>query len=290
MEKTFPMNNSTVFMVLGILIIAVGLAWIVSGGTGVPGGNSLPPTTVATAATTPVPVTTTAIPLTIEPVTTEAPVATATTATTPVPTVVKADDYANHFLAVAYASTNRLERLDYSSSKPRVVLVALSAGDDDLALIESTAAAFNEVSPTVKISENIKETGTGDIFIKFLPEDGLSAISLMEAPESGPFSESLTRRELYQNGSVGAKIIRGTVYINANLRNDPRKHMIVRGLMYEMGLTGESAIFPDSVFYAGDNTNYVLSAADKKVIGMLYQDGLYNGMTLDEVRKVVYIP
>ena len=284
------MNNSTIFMIIGILIIGVGLAWVITGGPGTPAAGNVPPATVTTIMTTPVPVTTTAIPLTIPPVTTIATVATAATAVTPAATIATADDYANHFLDVAYASTNRLERLDYSSSKPRVVIVALSAGSDDIALLEKTAADFNGVSSTMKISENIKESGTGDLFIKFLPEDGLSAINLMEAPESGPFAESLTRRELRQNNAVGAKVIRGTVYINANLKDDARKHMLIRSVMYEMGLTGESAIFPDSVFYAGDNTNYQLTTADKKVIGTLYQDGLYNGMTLDEVRKVVYIP
>ncbi|OPY34796.1 MULTISPECIES: DUF2927 domain-containing protein [unclassified Methanoregula] len=284
------MNNSTIFMVIGIIIIGVGLAWVITGGPGNTAAGTMPQTTVTTIMTTPVPVTTPSAVLTVPPVTTIATIAPPATAATPAVTVATANDYANHFLDVAYAGTNRLERLDYSSSRPRVVIVALSAGSDDIALLEKTAADFNGVSSTMKISENIKESGTGDLFIKFLPEDGLSAISLMEAPESGPFTESLTRRELRQDNAVGAKIIRGTVYINANLKDDARKHVLVRSLMYEMGLTGESAIFPDSVFYAGDNTNYQLTTADKKVIGTLYQDGLYNGMTLDEVRKVVYIP
>ncbi|OPX64084.1 MAG: hypothetical protein A4E33_01107 [Methanoregula sp. PtaB.Bin085] len=277
-------------MVIGIIIIGVGLAWVITGGPGNTAAGTMPQTTVTTIMTTPVPVTTPSAVLTVPPVTTIATIAPPATAATPAVTVATANDYANHFLDVAYAGTNRLERLDYSSSRPRVVIVALSAGSDDIALLEKTAADFNGVSSTMKISENIKESGTGDLFIKFLPEDGLSAISLMEAPESGPFTESLTRRELRQDNAVGAKIIRGTVYINANLKDDARKHVLVRSLMYEMGLTGESAIFPDSVFYAGDNTNYQLTTADKKVIGTLYQDGLYNGMTLDEVRKVVYIP
>lgn len=277
-------------MILGIFIIAIGLAWIITGGAGTQSGIPAPQATVTTVAATPVPVTTPAAPRTTPPVTTAVPVVITATTAAPAPTVVSADDYANHFLDVAYAGTNRLERLNYSSSKPRITVVALSAGSDDIGLIEETAAVFNGASATMKISENIKESGTGDIFIKFLPEDGLSAINLMEAPDSGPFADVLTRRELYQDGVVGAKVIRGTVYVNANLRSDARKHIIVRGLMYEMGLTGESARFPDSVFYAGDNTNHELTAADKKIITMLYQDGLYNGMSLEEVRKFVYIP
>jgi hypothetical protein len=282
------MKNSTIFVVLGIIIIGVGLAWIITGGPGLPSHGSAPQAAVTTVQTTPPPATS-ATP-TPAPEMTATTVATPATTAAPVPTVVSADDYANHFIDVAYASTNRLERLDYSASKPRIVIVALSANEDDVALIEQTAIAFNEVSPTVKISENIKESGTGDLTIKFLPAEGLAAIKVMDAPESGPFTEALTRRELYQNDAVGAKVVRGTIYFNANLRDRARKHMLVRSMMYEMGLTGESALFPDSVFYAGENTNYELTTADRKIIGMLYQNGLYNGMTLDSVRSIVYIP
>jgi hypothetical protein len=57
-----------------------------------------------------------------------------------------------------------------------------------------------------------------------------------------------------------------------------------------MGLTGETTKFPDSVFYGGANTNSVLTSADKKIITMLYAEGFYNGMNIDQVRSMVYIP
>jgi hypothetical protein len=194
------------------------------------------------------------------------------------------------FLDVAYTSTSRLERINYSATKPRVVIATVSAGDDDIALIEKIALDFNNASTTVKLSENIRETGTGDILIKFLTADGLRAIDLDAAPETGPFSEVLTRRELYQGGVPAAKILRGTIYINANLKGDARRHVLVRSLMYELGLTGETTKFPDSVFYAAENTNADLTPVDKKVIAMLYAQGFENGMTMEELRKVVYLP
>jgi hypothetical protein len=206
------------------------------------------------------------------------------------PVLASANDIRDHFLDVAYTSTNRLERLNYYTARPRVVISAESASNEDLALIEKTARDFNDASPTVKLSENVKETGTGDLIIKYLPEDGLAVINLPEAPESGPFSEALTRRELYQGSVPAAKILRSTIYINADLKGDARKHVLVRSLMYEMGLTGESTKFSDSVFFAGENTNVDLTTADKKIISMLYAQGVYNGMTIDSLRRVIYIP
>jgi hypothetical protein len=283
------MKSSTILLVLGVVIIAVGLAWIISGGMGAPAENTVPQTT----ATKTMPVTT-AIPATIVPAATsatEATVATAVpTSAVPVVTAISADDITSLFLDVAYTSTNRLERVNFNSAKPRLTVVALSAGNDDIALIEKTAKEFNEASQTVKISENIKESGTGDIFIKYLPEDGLSAITLSTIADSGTLTEALTRRELYQGNRIGAKVMRGTVYINANLKDRERKHMLVRGLLYQMGMTGETTKFSDSVFYAGENTNIDLTSSDKRVINILYQTAFYNGMTMDELRKYVYLP
>jgi len=283
------MKSSTILLVLGVVIIAVGLAWIISGGMGAPAEKTVPQTT----ATITMPATT-AIPATIVPAATSATVATVATAVptsaVPVVTAISADDITSLFLDVAYTSTNRLERVNFNSAKPRLTVVALSAGNDDIALIEKTAKEFNEASQTVKISENIKESGTGDIFIKYLPEDGLSAITLSTIADSGTLTEALTRRELYQGNRIGAKVMRGTVYINANLKDRERKHMLVRGLLYQMGMTGETTKFSDSVFYAGENTNIDLTSSDKRVINILYQTAFYNGMTMDELRKYVYLP
>jgi hypothetical protein len=290
------MKNSTVFLILGIIIVAVGLAWIISGGLTGPAAGTVPPTPVQT--TVPVtvlvtvPETTTAIPVTTAPpaIITTVVQTTATIPITTTATLASADDIRDHFLDVAYSSANRLERLNYYTARPRVVISAESASNEDLALIEKTARDFNDASPTVKLSENVKETGTGDLIIKYLPEDGLAVINLAEAPESGSFWEALTRRELYQGSVPAAKILRGTIYINADLKGDARKHILVRSLMYEMGLTGESTKFSDSVFYAGENTNINLTSADKKIISMLYAQGVYNGMTMEELRKVIYLP
>jgi len=288
------MKSSTILLVLGVVIIAVGLAWIISGGFGAPAENTLPQTTATKTVPATVVVTTTVIPAIATPAATPVTVATAATAVptsaVPVVTAISADDITSLFLDVAYTSTNRLERVNFNSAKPRLTVVALSAGNDDIALIEKTAKEFNEASQTVKISENIKESGTGDIFIKYLPEDGLSAITLSTIADSGTLTEALTRRELYQGNRIGAKVMRGTVYINANLKDRERKHMLVRGLLYQMGMTGETTKFSDSVFYAGENTNIDLTSSDKRVINILYQTAFYNGMTMDELRKYVYLP
>jgi hypothetical protein len=279
------MKSSTVFLIFALIIVSVGFAGCTGVGLPGPATTTVPPTQVTTTVVVEVPETTTPIPATSVLVTAAA----TTPPATPTPTLATMNDIRQHFIDVAYSYTNRLERLNYNSARPRVVISATSASNDDIALIEKTARDFNEASPTVKLSENVKETGTGDIFIKYLPENGLAVINLADAPESGPFTESLTRTVLYQGSKPAAKILRGTIYINAGLKDNERRHILVKSLMYEMGLTGESTKFPDSVFYAGENTNTVLTSADRKIITMLYSQGYYNGMSLDQVERIVYI-
>lgn len=276
------MKNSTVFFFLALLIVTAGSAGCTGRGLPGPAKTTLPAPDVTTTVVVIVPTTTM-----MQATTTAGTVATTPNAT---PSLTSAEDIRNHFLDVAYTSTNRLERLDYDADKPRLVISVVSAGENDVALIERTARDFNEASPTVKLSENIKESGSGDIQIKFLPQDGLSAIELDDVTESGVFSELLTRRELFQGNVPAAKILRGTIYLNANLKGAARDHVIVRSLMYQMGLTGESTKFADSVFYAGENTNTDLTTVDKKIITMLYADEFENGMTMEELRKVIYLP
>jgi hypothetical protein len=205
-------------------------------------------------------------------------------------TIISGDDVRDHFLAIAYTSTNRLERLDYYSSRPRVVISASSASDDDIAVIEKTVKAFNDASKTVQFSENVKNTDSGDILIRFLPEEGLEAIDLNTVSDSGPFSDVLTRRELYQGDVLAAKVLRGTIYLNGNLKGDAKKHALVRSLMYEMGLTGETTKYPDSIFYAGENTNVEFAPVDKRAIAMLYESQFYNGMNAEGLRATIYVP
>jgi hypothetical protein len=287
------MNRNILIIILALLVVSVGIAWILTGG---PQGDRSAAVPEVTPASPAAPDITRAITVT----TSSALITTATLAGTPPPlpatsitvlptTPVSPDDIKVHFLDVAYGGGNRLERLNYTADSQRVVISVSAAQDSDVSLIESTALAFNAVSQTNKISENIKQGTNGDITLKFIPESGMNAIQLADVAVSGKYNESLTRREFMSHGVSAAKIVRGTAYINSNLKGEARNHTIARSILYEMGLTGETAKYADSIFYAGDNENVELSYLDRKVVEMMYEPGLVNGMTIDDLRKVIYI-
>jgi hypothetical protein len=264
------MKSPAFFSLLMLIILAVSLSGCIGGFPPGAARTTVPTPRVTTTVVEEI-LQTTATPVPSAPLT---PAAT-TVPATPTPTLASSSDIRSLYDDVAYSFGYRLERLHYDPSRPRVIISTTAASDEDIALLERTAKDFNAASPTMKISENIKETGTGDLLIKYIPEKGFEAIKLDEVPENGPFSDPLTRGELFQGNVPAAKIVRGTIYINAELRGGARDHILVKSLMYEMGLTGETTEFPDSVFYAGENTNAVLTTADKKIITMLYAQGNY---------------
>jgi hypothetical protein len=213
------------------------------------------------------------------------------TATTPQPEKpATTDQIQNHFLDIAYSATNKLERLNQTSSQNRISVAVISSAETDCETLSSTIKEFNSLSKTVAISEMVKESSIGDIVIKFLPENGLENVLFDEIPDAGPSADSLTRRVFSYNGKPAAKVMRGTIYINSNLKGDARNHTLARALYYELGVTGETTEYPDSLFYAGENTNTRLNTIDKKAIAVLYEPGLANSMTIEDLRKLIDIP
>jgi hypothetical protein len=293
------MKGTTAAFFFGILIIAIGAVWMVSGGPAMGASPATPafvPTAVpATAMPTPEPVTTIAPPAAtrtsppLPAATIPAPATLVTTGAVPPVKTFTDDDVTAHFLDIAYSSTNRLERLNITSDKSRIILSGSALGDTDTATLAALAREFSGVSPTMGMSDSIKDTDNGDIVIKVVPENGLDNIFLYDIPATGPFNDSLTRREFSYQGKPAAKVLRGTIYLNGNLKGDVRNHTLARCLYYELGVTGETTKYPDSLFYAGENTNTKLNSIDKAAIAILYRPGLANGMTIMDLRKIMYI-
>jgi len=194
---------------------------------------------------------------------------------------ITSDDITTHFLDLAFGSGNtQLYRLPNKASvnTPKNSISLFDGDASDLALIQDFVAQFNDLSATNKFSENIKSGNNADIVIQFVSSAGMDAIP----------TESYTQE--YKSGGVSyAKIGPSTIYINSDLKGDIRNHIVLRSLLYVLGFRGESLKYPDSIFYYQDATNTKLSLIDQKAIQIMYSSGLYPGMTVADVRNVVYV-
>lgn len=266
------MKAGWAFLLTGIIIIAIGIAWIIAGW---PAGEPFLPVIDHEPELPALPRETTGVPpFTI-------PAESLTPASTP---IITSDAIKLHFLDIAFGGENaRLWRWDATYNNGRIIVAVNGNSDTDILQLETAAREFNSVSQTNKVSERIKQgSGEGDITIKFVPESGMDGIAINT-------SESMPTKELTVNDIIAAKITRGTIYINANLKGDVRNHTLIHSFFYELGAVGDTDTYPDSVFYRGNNTNANLTYADKGAIGILYGSGLAQGMTMSDVREIVYI-
>jgi len=289
------MKTGWAFLLTGIVIIAVGLAGILTGWPAAEPGPAGSQPGASTPVATPSPgpgYAPVEAPATGAPVASPDSASLALTAPAPMATGMPAaqaipkpssDDIKMHFMDIAYGAGNAyLERWNATENGGRLVISVTANSDTDIPLLETAAHEFNSVSQTNLLSENIKEGQNGNIAIKFIPADGMAGIALNT-------STYLTNREFRQSGVTTAKITHGAIYLNADLKGDVRNHTLIRSLFYEMGCVGDTRRYPDSVFYAEDNTNVNLTYADLKAIGIMYGTGLTHGMKVSDVKQAVYI-
>jgi hypothetical protein len=201
--------------------------------------------------------------------------------TTPQPPQLTSDDVNNHFMDLAFGGGNiYLERI---TTSPNPITFSMSGGTDpDKATVEAFFKEFNDLSQSVKLFENLKEGTSGQIQIKFLSPDGLDAIDMKS-------SNAWLNKEFKSGDETYAKVKDDQIYINSGLRGDTRKHYILLALLFELGFKGETLKYPDSIFYYQGNNVTGLSLVDEKAARIMYGQGLYNGMTVDDVKKRVFL-
>ncbi|OPX67296.1 MAG: hypothetical protein A4E36_01715 [Methanoregulaceae archaeon PtaB.Bin009] len=195
-------------------------------------------------------------------------------------TGISTEDINLHFMDVAFGGGNLfLERLPLSSKR---TTISLNAGEEsDKVLIESFASNFNLLSQSNKLFENTKTGQTGDIRIKFLPSDGLKAIDLTS-------DMKWLNREYTRDGITCAKIKGYDIYLNSDMEGDMRDHYLLRSLLYTLGFKGDSLHYQDSIFAYPENTMTELSFLDEKTLQVMYGLGMNNGMTVEDVKRVLF--
>jgi hypothetical protein len=261
------------FIISGIIIIAIGIVWLFFGMSATDIGQGIT-TTVSLPQVLPTSAPPTTAPVTV--VTTGA--VSITAAITP-----SADAAKLHFLDLAFGAENTyLERWSEEQNNGRIVISMVGNRDADATAVRTALQEFNSLSRTNQISTQVKQgSATGDIVIKFVTGDGMSAIPLNT-------SESLTNKEFVQSGRSVAKVTLGTIYVNNDLKGDERSHVILRSLFYELGLVGATDLYPDSLFYSGTNSTKTLSLIDREAIRILYGTSLKPGMNANEVRGLLF--
>jgi hypothetical protein len=282
------MNHKTLIMaVLIILCVAAGIAILDT--VNAFQGPSLNTTSSNTSAAHGTP-TTPAAKVTAK-ATTPAVKATTTAAkATATPVAYTSSQIYQHLINIAFSTDNtKIDKLNGTNVK---VSVANSYDDNDIATLTAFIRQFNtDLSSTVQLSSTPSQGDQGNIVIHFLPGVALDSLASDSSYNSINGQQVINRDDAGTICSIYRTITYQTsssdnVYVNDDLTGNKRAHYTLRGLLYYMGLPGETMSYRDSMFYSEPNTNVNLSAIDVKAVQLLYGSKITNGMTVSNLKSM----
>jgi hypothetical protein len=195
-------------------------------------------------------------------------------------------DINKNFMRIAFGPDN--PRIKKFADERISVAVMGSYVDNDTVIIEQFKDQFNNYSSTSKFVSGIKPGDKASLVITFLPESSLDNVldvagtTVFKNPKTGIIYF------VYRTKVEGA-ITTETLFINSDFKDKQRTHWILRALLSELGLVGETDDYPDSIFNSGSENIDHLSDTDFKVVELMYSQKITSGMTFDRVKSVLMV-
>ncbi|MCK9580508.1 MAG: hypothetical protein M0Q92_08665 [Methanoregula sp.] len=185
-------------------------------------------------------------------------------------------DIGYHLIEIAFGpDSSKIQKANKS-------LVAVSYlgpyKETDVTILNDFIGQFNAYSATTKISTNVNFNSPADITLEFLPGESLNQLN-----------SDLTRAS-YKNVDSGTiYFIRSEekTFINTDMSGNVRKRWIQRAILYDLGFSGETAKYSDSLFYTDTSLGNQMSSLDWKAIQLMYGKKITDGMTKAVVKTLV---
>lgn len=233
------------------------------------------PTVTPTAQSTPIP-------------TTEPPTPSSTT----IPVIqFTRDEVYELFMDIAFGCDNTgVNRFSPSSENHLFFSLEGQVNPTDIDVVSRFTREFNRITPIeVFTDEPLNSRGSPIIFY---PEDSLDSLekSFVACQEIDP----TTGKPLYIIYNTVTELPNGDketttkIYLNANLAGAEREHYLQRAMFYYVGFPGQTYNYPDSVFYYNTRSTTAFTPVDIEAMKTLYHPGIYQGMSIQEVRWLLF--
>jgi hypothetical protein len=220
------------------------------------------------------------------------PVKAATTAkATPTPTptatpqVYGSTDIGNHLVDIAFGPDNNVIQKLAGTAVP--VTVSGSYTTNDVAQLNAAINQFNLNSATTQLADNITfNSGTAGIQFVYLSGAQLNQLPVDNTTIS--YKDPTGNYYFLQIGQTAISSKNGMkTFINADMTGAERAHWTLRAFLLNLGFFGQTAKYPDSLFYAAPNNTTQLSAIDLDALQLMYGKKITNGMTKSTVRSII---
>ncbi|MGA2161771.1 MAG: DUF2927 domain-containing protein [Methanoregula sp.] len=208
-----------------------------------------------------------------------------------------------HFIDIAFNSksrsiNNKFQTIGGLSASGDTVAITGSYTDNDVSTLSNFLLQFNNNSPIMQLpTVPVRGSNGSDINFIFMRGSSMDtlaqvqpSVGLINRDNSGKVcSIYKTISNIRSNSTNGYYTYRtGTIFVNNDLTGDERTHYMISGLLYYLGFVGQTTTYPDSIFYAGQNNTTTPNLIDWQAIDLMYSGKITPGMTIVDVRQVLY--
>lgn len=201
------------------------------------------------------------------------------------------EDITEHLLDISFGRDNSNLTLLKKDLKYMIWFDAVYT-KEDISNSLQFARLFNNLSSTSQFED--EEVMTGDLMdyeenpnyyynIKIVPKQYL--VDYKKDKYHSSTEEILNDK----SGDIVGILANEYVYLWDGLSGDERKYLIIKSLLWGIGLHGQTSTHPESFFYKKKGSSTNLSDLDLDAIKLLYGGRLKTGMTPDEIRKALDI-
>lgn len=241
----------------------------------------------------PPPVTPVATPVT-PPATQAATVQTTVPAVTPVMTTpitsFTKEQVGELFIDIAFGCDNtRINKLALSSENHLFYSLEGLVTNDDIAFVKGFTKNYNLLTSMEAFSDDPLSSRGSPII--FFPRDSLNSLekNFIACQELDPTTGaplSIIYTSTIENPN-GQKEVTTKIYLNSDLKGALRNHYLERAMLYYLGFPGQTYDYPGSVFFYNTQSNVEFIPIDVEAMKTMYNPGIYSGMTIQEVRRLL---
>ena len=190
-----------------------------------------------------------------------------------------------HLLDISFGRSNSRLSL-FNNDKKYLIWFDSAYQSQDIDAVREWIALLNSLSQTVEFED--EQIGLPSLKKNYekMPYNYYQ-VSIVKPDNLNDLIDNRKDNERILRDSKGKQIglVRADrLWLDNELYPDERRYFILRGLLWSMGLMGESPS-PTSFFSSSINISSEFSELDRKAIELLYGGRLQSGMDVEELRK-----
>ena len=201
------------------------------------------------------------------------------------------DEVYELFIDIAFGCDNTWVTM-FSPSSENHLFISLEGevNSSDIDFATRFAEEFNRIAPIEVFSEEPLNSRGSPII--FYPENSLNSLEkrFIACQETDPVTgEPLSI--IYKTVTElpnGDEETTTKIYLNANLAGVERNHYLQKAMLYYLGFPGQTYNYPESVFYYDSRSTVDFTQLDIEAMKTLYHPGIYPGMSVQEVRWLLF--